>query len=430
MFLKRGHTVFKVNYSKKTGGFKMENLNTLANGVVAELTRLGYSQKAIKTYRHSFDQVIAFASSKNETCYSESLGLDYLNEFFRYEDAVKNNSITMKETNALRVVRLLGDFQLHGTILRRRPRGKQLLKSEGYIALSKEFSAFCASQHHALATQDVYRNNADKFLAYLEAHGVTEVSAVSPAHIDGYLKTMIGYSYKSVETFLSGLRSFLRFLKLNGYHNADLSKAVPKLKARPQNNIPSVWKDEDVNKMIESIDRDNPMGKRAYAIILLVTRLGLRAVDVKNLKFDNIIWKENYIRLTQSKTSRALELPLLKDVGWAIIDYLKHGRPKTDSEYVFVTHKPPFMSFSEGYTFYYDMAKYMKAAGLPIKKDKKNGTHSLRHTLASTLLEKHTEITAISEILGHVSIESTSAYLKASINLLRECSLNPEGVLA
>ncbi len=90
-------------------------------------------------------------------------------------------------------------------------------------------------------------------------------------------------------------------------------------------------------KLLEAIDRGNPAGKRDYAMILLVARLGLRTIDLKRLKLENLKWQENRITLIQSKTSRELHLPLLQDVGWAIIDYLKHGRPKVDSSFVFLT---------------------------------------------------------------------------------------------
>lgn len=163
-------------------------------------------------------------------------------------------------------------------------------------------------------------------------------------------------------------------------------------------------------------------------MILLVARLGLRSVDVKGLTFSNFKWSENRIEFMQSKTKEVVNLPLLKDVGWAVIDYLKNGRPASDSPYVFLRHLAPVMPFSDEDHLHQVIVKYMRMAKLPISGKKKVGMHSLRHTLATTLLERHVPLQEIAEILGHQDVDSTSVYLKSSLKLLRECSLNP-GVL-
>mgnify|MGYP000004822993 FL=1 len=92
----------------------------------------------------------------------------------------------------------------------------------------------------------------------------------------------------------------------------------------------------------------SPKGKRDYAIILIACRLGLRCTDIKNLCFENFNWTEKKLCFTQSKTGQPMELPLVPDVGWAVIDYLKYGRPKVDSSRIFVRHTAPFLPFAEG----------------------------------------------------------------------------------
>jgi integrase len=189
-----------------------------------------------------------------------------------------------------------------------------------------------------------------------------------------------------------------------------------------------VWTQDDVLKLIRAIDRGNPAGKRDYAIILLVTRLGLRTIDIKRLMLSNLKWQDNRIELVQSKTATAVNLPLLPDVGWAIIDYLKNGRPKVDSPYVFLRHLAPLEPFSDEDRLHQIIIKYMKLAKIPVSPPKKKGMHSLRHTLASRLLAENTPLPVISDILGHISSDSTAVYLKVDISKLRECALDPEGV--
>ncbi len=117
------------------------------------------------------------------------------------------------------------------------------------------------------------------------------------------------------------------------------------IKARKQTRIPSVWTQDNVAKLLDAIDRGNPAGKRDYAIILLVTRLGLRTIDNQALRLSNLKWQDNRIELIQSKTATTLNLPLLPDVGWAIIDYLKNGRPKVESPFVFCDTLHPWCLF-------------------------------------------------------------------------------------
>lgn len=129
----------------------------------------------------------------------------------------------------------------------------------------------------------------------------------------------------------------------------------------------------------------------------------------------------------QSKTRETISLPLIPEVGWAVIDYLKYGRPQIDSPYLFVRHIAPFGPFSKDDHLNQLIKRYMELAHLPTLK-KRRGMHSLRHTMASMLLEKETPLSTISDILGHVDTDSTAVYLKVDINKLKECSLDFEEV--
>ena len=181
-------------------------------------------------------------------------------------------------------------------------------------------------------------------------------------------------------------------------------------------------------RMLDSIDRANQIGKRDYAILLMVTQLGLRDSDIQNLKFENLLWKECRIRLIQTKTKRHLELPLNEEIGCAIIDYLKYGRPKQDkSDYVFIRHRAPYGKCGN---YYHIMKSRLSKAGVPFDRDKSHGLHTLRHTLATRLLEQDIPVQTISEILGHARVDSTKAYLQIDIEGLRKCAMNPDEVFA
>lgn len=174
--------------------------------------------------------------------------------------------------------------------------------------------------------------------------------------------------------------------------------------------------------MIDSIDRSRPCGKRNYAIVLLAARLGLRASDIVGLKFENLFWEQSTISLCQYKTGRQLQLPLLGEVGEAIIDYLKYGRPLSNDPYVFLTGVSPFgRMHSSGVTNAVNHA--FIASGVNIG-HRHHGSHALRHTLASLLLEQSTAMPVITEVLGHENSASTKYYLRIDLTSMKQCMLD------
>jgi integrase len=146
------------------------------------------------------------------------------------------------------------------------------------------------------------------------------------------------------------------------------------------------------------------------------------------MRLSNLNWNRKTIALSMQKTGQAQELPLLDDIGWAIIDYLKNGRPKTACNRLFIRHRAPFDSFGENESFYRELHRYMQIAGITPPTGVHCGLHSLRSTLARNMLEAKTPLPVISEVLGHTNINTTSIYLKIDLDGLRKCALDPEEV--
>jgi integrase len=165
-------------------------------------------------------------------------------------------------------------------------------------------------------------------------------------------------------------------------------------------------------------------------MLLLAIRLGLRIGDIRSLKKSSIDWDRNTINLKMAKTGQPIELPLLKDIGWAIIDYLQNGRPATNSECLFVRHRAPFNAIGGRGSFTKELHRYILKAGLNVPEGQRHGMHSLRSTLARNMLEIKSPLPIISEALGHQSVNTTSIYLKIDIEGLRKCALDPEEVFA
>lgn len=368
--------------------------------------------------------MLEFSVKQGEIYYSERLGINFLEKQLDILEKDFELVLTQSEVQNLRVIRMLGDFQLHGTVLRRYYKHKEILHNQYFKKVISDFKKYCVGKDYSTVTVGHYTKQSAKFLDYADSHRITSCNELDLTLINNYIKTLAGYSYKTVEQQLCSLRVFFKYLYMDKLITIDYSLKIPMIQARKQTRIPSVWSVSDLKKLIAAIDRANPMGKRDYAIILLACRLGLRTCDIKRLTFENFRWEEKQLVFVQSKTRTTVSLPLIKDVGWAVIDYLKYGRPNVESPCVFIRHLAPFLPFSEDDHLRQIIVKYMRLAHIPVSSKKRVGMHSLRHTLASLLLENDTPLPIISDILGHVDTESTAVYLKVDIKKLKECPLD------
>lgn len=403
-------------------------LPDLISELEQELLRLGYTKGSMTFYRRRWNQLMAYAEDRGECYYTEQLGMDFLKEFFGITQEDFSRTLPQAETQEIRVIRMVGDFQLHHAVLRRYLKHKEILTTPFFVDIRSRFQSSCEKKGYSQITTEHYVKQSSYLMDYLAAQGMNDFTAVTLDTVNAYIRTLAGFSYKTVEQHICSLRAFFRFLYQEGIMPDDLAAKMPMVKARKQTAIPSVWTHEELKQLVGAIGRGSPKGRRDYAIILIACRLGLRCTDIKNLCFENFNWTEKKICFTQSKTGQPMELPLVPDVGWAVIDYLKYGRPKVDSSRIFVRHMAPFLPFAEGDHLDQLIRTYMVKAHIPMR-GKHRGMHSLRHTMASVLLEKDTPLPVISDIIGHLDTNSTAVYLKVDMERLAECPLDFEEVI-
>lgn len=184
---------------------------------------------------------------------------------------------------------------------------------------------------------------------------------------------------------------------------------------------------EDVNATLDVIDRSNSKGKRDYAIILLSTVAGLRWIDIRKLKLEDIDWNNGEIRTVQSKTGKSLALPLTKDVGEAIQDYILNGRPKCDSKAIFLSCYAPYQALSRSTAGYF-FKNYCKEAGLPHKPFDGKSFHALRRSVGRNMITSGIPVTTVAQVLGHGNINSTKKYISLDSKHLKECALDFTGI--
>ncbi|TKT85976.1 site-specific integrase [Dyadobacter frigoris] len=407
-------------------------IHEVMDRVLAGLKQERYSDYTIGRYRHCYNGVQKFIQGKNVTYYSNTLAVDYVQHQFGIVIDGFYHQYRSNVAASIRALRTLSDYSEHGILIKKRGSGKKPFECPDVF--SKDYESFklaCKSRSYAPMGEASLFWSLHRFLIFMKQEGLTDSREMRSIHILKFLTSQKDYSSRHIATTISRLRNYLRFLYQEGIIEHDLCKCLPHMKITRNPFIPSVWQQTDVKKLLGSIDRQNPKGKRDYAILLLVTRLGLRVGDIRTLKLSDLNWNRNLISIIMQKTRQQLQLPLLDDVGWAIIDYLRNGRPQTDSNFVFIRHKAPYNGFADHNCLHKMLVRHMVSAKIETMNDQKHGLHSLRSTLALTLLENGTPLPIISEVLGHQSVQTTRFYLKIDMNGLRNCVINPEegGVL-
>ncbi len=405
------------------------NIYELMDKILTDLKQEKYADYTIGSYRHCYNGLAKFMEGKNVAYYSDALAIDYMRYKFGITIVGLYDQCPSNARSSIRALKLLSDYTAHGVQIKKRKFGGKPFECPDIFSADYEsFKLECKSRNYAPMGEASLFWSLHQFLKFMKDEGLSSSSEMTSIHMLKFLSSQKNYSSRHIATTISRLRNYLRFLYHESIIEHDLCKCLPHMKITRNPFIPSVWKQTDVKKLLESIDRQNPKGKRDYAILLLVARLGLRVGDIRALKLSDLYWNRKLISIIMQKTKQQLELPLLEDVGWAIIDYLRNGRPKTDSDFVFIRHKAPYDGFSDHNCLHKMLIRHMVKAKIEGMHDQKHGLHSLRSTLALVLLENGTPLPVISEALGHQSIQTTRFYLKIDMNGLRNCVIDPEEV--
>lgn len=400
-------------------------LTEIIAGIISEMKRLDYAEATIENFvRHAsrFKEFVLTTTSADR--YTEEIGAIYLKQMidFPFSEA---RPLNYKEAAYVRCIHKIGEYQIHGTSIKKSKREFAPIENWGLndIAIIQLYLKAMQTADNSDATKLLRMKHIQKFYLFLISRNLTSVTFVSEKLIHDYVMYLQGYSVVFIKHLLGTLRNYFRFIYKTNYIDKDWSFSVPRVNAVKNCNIPELWDKEKVEKLLQSIDRGNPTGKRNYAIIMVVAELGLRISDISSLKLSSLKWESNEIDYIQHKTKKRVVQPISRETGWAIIDYLKHGRKDVDEPYVFLTSNAPYTQMTTG-AIGSILDRAMKKCGLEKKHGIASGMHSLRHALARRLLEEGTELNVIVDIMGHSGYCSSSPYLKVDIDGLRACALS------
>lgn len=259
-----------------------------------------------------------------------------------------------------------------------------------------------------------------RFEAYLERVGVDEFSHLSPAILSAFvIESSCSLSKTSMTGLCSCLRVFLSYLHRESLIEQDLNRTVEAPQKRRLADIPRsiIW--DQIRQMLEAVDRRTPLGKRDYAILLLLVTYGLRSREVAELRLDDIDWKRQRLFVRERKAGHSTAYPLSAIVGEAILEYLQNGRPETTDRHLFFRVLAPQVPLTcraiSGRA-----SHYLRKAGIQVKRA---GSHTLRHSCAQRLVDAEFSFKTIGDYMGHASFRSTEVYTKVSIEALREVAM-------
>lgn len=411
----------------------IEDATRAANAVIAAMEECGRKPKTIAPYRRTYKALIAHLENSGAKCVpSEEDCLAFLNEvagtslpsLFAATDS--NKAREMRRPLAL-LVRALTDGKVDVTV------DADLVPwrcPKRFAAAYDGYMADCAQRGNAPATIKAKRDAVRAFIGYLEGAGVESLDSATSRDLAGFVFRNKAHKRKTVASTVGYMRDLFAWGDRCGEAWGGLAASLPKVKVVRNETLPYLWSPEEVRAVLAAIDRSSDIGKRDYAMILLVARLGLRTTDLRMLELSAIDWRTKTLTLTQHKTGRPLRLPLLDDVGWAIVDYLRSGRPETGSRLVFVKHRYPFDEIGATGAINCRLYRYAAMAGIEFPPDRPHSMHSFRSSLARAMVGCGTPLPTVSQALGHASSRTTmDYYLRLDADALRGCALDVEDVL-
>jgi integrase/recombinase XerD len=324
-----------------------------------------------------------------------------------------------KRTDWGSLVRRFARFVAPGHLL---PVEESAVAVHPQVQFVMEYATFLR-EHRGLGTESIttLQRPCLALLRFLADEGCASLNTLKPEVIHRFLGVRgKRCSRRSMRSYCSALRGFLAYLYRRGVLPVDLSPAVLSPRVYKHEQCPRFLTRAEIEAVLSVIDRQTPAGKRSYAMLVLLAVYGLRGIEVRSLRLDDIDWRNERIRIANRKAGNTTIYPLAASVGDALLAYLQDGRPVSSHREVFLRTKAPNTPLTSTDPLAYQVRKYLTLAGIKIAHP---GTHSFRYSCAQRLFETGMPLKTIGDYLGHTHPDSTQRYTKIAIDQLREVAL-------
>lgn len=386
-----------------------DELRTLCRN---ELKKHEIKTSTVDDYQRALSPLISFMEKEEIIAYTPNVGENFM-RVIKYD----TNYSCANRHKFYKSIRLLNFFLGEDSSPLIRPARIRYEFAESFKDAIEMFLLKFKQLGRSENTMASYQSALSKFSIRMAIENATP-STLTRQNIVDFFSTV----EKRRPFIVTAVKYFCLYLHHEGFIVDDFQSFFRQFGKRPPKKLLSYYTPDEINRIESSINRDTEIGKRDYAMILLASRLGLRSSDIRALKFSNIDWDKQNITIVQYKTQRTLTLPLLNNIGDAIVDYIKNSRPKSSIKRIFITHSFPYDGISTEF-FHNMITSYIKRAEV-FKPDKKHGPHSLRHSLATNMLNNGEQFPVISAVLGHSTTASTMDYLTVDVTNLLRCSLD------
>ena len=399
--------------------FRLFPLGPEIEGFCEWLCNQGFSREAVRNHlwqASHFNQYLRRLGVRDYRGVEKSLAERFIKEHL---PRCRCRSIpTSRHVGATRSVRSMMDYLSERGLLAppiKRPSLHEELLEEylGYLKCERDLAERTIGSH---------RRHLISFLDHLGPKGTAKrLCKLSPDEVQTFFTNYTQDLGRTTRRHVQGtLRGFFRFCVKQGYIDRDLTQAVPQIRTYKLSHLPRSISDQDAQKVLESIDRTTAVGRRDYAIIQLLYRYGVRGCQVRALRLQDIQWRLSRIRFPALKGGKEVVEPLTEDVGDALLEYLRRGRPHADYAEVFLTTCAPFHPLRSPSNVSFVVAKRMREAGVS---GCPKGSHAFRHGFAVRMLKGGQSLKAIADMLGHRHINTTFIYTKVDLETLKQLPL-------
>jgi len=394
-----------------------DDLKTLIPQFLVRLAKDGYSKEVKITNKW-------ILSHFQQCCHNSGINkinMEVISEFLKRKYNIDIlHPISASQTAIRRPLLIFWEYCCTGTYQKNHSFGKTSVPIT-FHKLYLEYHSYINSLGLKLITKSSKMRVAKQFMAFIDKEGINDIAAIKKEHIYSYIVDNNTYSATTKQTLVYSIRGMLDWMYDKNIITFSGHEIFPVIRTTQKRFIPSCYTSEEIRKIIDCVDTDTVIGKHDYLILSLLIYYGMRVGDIINLKYENIDWANNNIKIIQGKTDKLLTLPLIDEVKFALTDYLKNARHPVEDDHILITLCAPYTSY-RNQSFQRIVVKYMDKAGVNYS-NKHHGTHALRHSLASGLLNEKVSISAISGILGHSNISTTNMYLTIDELNLKEISL-------
>ena len=386
-----------------------------------ELMNMEYPYDRMRVFKKYWNEFKRFCKKNNSDTFDKNMIDKYINSTYGLDGNQKNTR------EAIRAMEVLINVDNINKSIPYKPKSEDELNDYYKNILKKYLDFYKTVRDNSDTTIKDKRLLTIKFFIYLQDSNIFSIENISKETILNYIEI----NYKSLNSIRIAinwnLRSLFLYFNDSGILPNNFESLLPKIKRVKQRKIPATFEKEDVVKILDYLKKERgntPASYRNYAMVILASKLGLRKIDIINLKWNNIDWTNNSINIIQMKTKKQLSLPLANDVGEAIIDYIKNERPfkiREEDEYIFIRHRYPLINLNYNFSLTNIIEKSLIKSGVPKDKYQQKGLHSFRFTIATELLNKNVPAEIISSVLGHSNLNSQKSYTRVNNDNLRKC---------